>query len=648
MAMSQRGRSLLDWVRIYALPISVVLLGLMLSVGVFYWLRSSRDRQIRRRFAVLAGSQLENLESKIDSYSSILQLITDFYHSSQTVTRYKFQSITKGVLKRHKELSSIQWLPAISTAEKDDYLSSLREEGFKNVNISTINPKNGNERQDTAGRSYPVTYVEPTLPGQKAGLIGIDYLSTPDHRSLLEKTAKQNLITAILSSPALKTLSSSDTSSSGPRVFILLKAVYEGGHFWIKDRWETLGGFIALEIPHEVLMETVFPPEKTSELKLFVYGNTKNSGNKLLYAESESGSPTPAQVGNWWTFRQKISIGDKSLTVLVNPGQDYLSQRRTAYPWVVLFLGIGVTVLLGRGSYQLSGQYLSQEKQFYSIFDNAPYAIATLDAEGRFRLWNDSAREMFGYSESEARGRELGELLHSGDDDGEAVSVESLLEDTTGGEDFREVEATTRDGETFPINLGIRKWELQGMTFYTLMAEDITERKKYQRKIERMARRDNLTDLFNRGTFMEKLSEEYQRVERYDQDLSVIMMDVDHFKDVNDTHGHLVGDEILKGIADTLKEDSRATDFPARYGGEEFCVALPETSLDKARGMAERLRKHIQESEYSEGVRVTCSIGVAEYDESVEDLDDLLNRADEALYQSKESGRNRTSVWDGE
>lgn len=646
--MSQRARSLIDWMKIYALPISVVLLGLLLSAGVFHWLRSSRDHRVQRRFAVLAGSRAENLESKLQSYASILQLVTDFYHSTKTVSRYRFQSLTGGILDRHDEISSLQWMPSVPGEERQTYLAKLREEGFSGVTLTPVD-SDGDTRDDGPDRYFPVTFVEPTLPGRKASLVGFDYLSGPSRRSLLKRTVEQNVTSSLVNSPSLRSMSNKTNDDTAQRVFVLLRAVYGGEHMFVRDRWANLSGFLALEVPHRALLDSVFPPEGTEDLKPFVYGETTSETYNLLYSHGKE--PPEAsnrdRARNWWTFERDIQLGDKTLTVIMNPTDSYLSDRRTAYPWVVFLLGLGLTGLLGQLSYSLSGEYLSREKQFYSVFDNAPYAIATVDDTARIDLWNDSARRMFGYEDSEARGRNLFELLEFTDEDDPVESLDDLVEtDGASEEEFREVRARDRDGRAFPVNLGLRRWELQGSSFFTVMAEDITERKRYQEKIERLARRDNLTDLFNRGTFMEKLQEEFERVDRYEQELSVIMMDVDHFKNINDTHGHLAGDEILKGIAESLRENTRSTDFPGRYGGEEFCVALPETALNRAEELAERIRKLIRDAEYYEDVTVTCSFGVAAHDGSVEELDDLLNRADEALYRSKENGRDRTTVWE--
>jgi len=157
---------------------------------------------------------------------------------------------------------------------------------------------------------------------------------------------------------------------------------------------------------------------------------------------------------------------------------------------------------------------------------------------------------------------------------------------------------------------------------------------------------DELTGLANQRAFREFMAREEERAHRFRHDLSLIMLDIDDFKQVNDEHGHLQGDEVLRTLGRILDDESRGIDEPARYGGEEFAVALPETGLEGAVELAERIRARI-ESERIRGVngtsplRVTASVGAASMPVSAEHVQDLIAAADAALYQAKRSGKNR-------
>lgn len=172
------------------------------------------------------------------------------------------------------------------------------------------------------------------------------------------------------------------------------------------------------------------------------------------------------------------------------------------------------------------------------------------------------------------------------------------------------------------------------------------------KRLKEMAIRDELTGLHNRRHFMEHARAEFQRHRRYGSSLSLLMIDADHFKNINDTFGHSVGDLVLAALAETGRTQLREVDIFARIGGEEFAILLPETSLDDAAVVAERIRASVESSrlrvdqhrleDASENdLQFTVSIGVACTDSQMQDVDTLLKLADRALYAAKNAGRNR-------
>jgi len=180
--------------------------------------------------------------------------------------------------------------------------------------------------------------------------------------------------------------------------------------------------------------------------------------------------------------------------------------------------------------------------------------------------------------------------------------------------------------------------------------EDINSRKKMEQQLEYQATHDELTGLLNRVELWKNLDAEVSRAKRYNHDLSILLIDIDHFKTVNDKYGHKVGDEVLCKFTDTLLEHVRQTDYATRYGGEEFIVILPETPVKEAEELAERLRMRISETKIllkNTSLNITVSIGIATFPIHRQTSSELLDSADKAMYQAKNDGRNCIKIGSG-
>ncbi len=166
-------------------------------------------------------------------------------------------------------------------------------------------------------------------------------------------------------------------------------------------------------------------------------------------------------------------------------------------------------------------------------------------------------------------------------------------------------------------------------------------------EIKRLSVTDQLTGIFNRRKFLEVLDKEINRFIHYNHPFTLIMFDIDHFKNVNDTYGHDIGDFVLKELTSLVKKRLRASDTFSRWGGEEFMILAAETDSENGEGIAENIRMIIEENDFSPVPQVTCSFGVITcHDKSLCDVTNLSKNVDEALYKAKDSGRNRVVVYE--
>jgi diguanylate cyclase (GGDEF)-like protein len=195
--------------------------------------------------------------------------------------------------------------------------------------------------------------------------------------------------------------------------------------------------------------------------------------------------------------------------------------------------------------------------------------------------------------------------------------------------------------------MGPLRGEDGSIEYIFIAVHDVTETVNFEQKLMEMNMRDALTGIHNRRSLELHLKEEMERHKRYNHPLSMIMFDIDSFKQVNDTYGHQCGDYILQQIATTIEKNIRSEDIVARYGGEEFCCLLPETPVEAAANLAERFRKKISQKPYrylDRTVNITISLGVSTLNEKTATAQMLLKKADAGLYAAKNAGRNLVVV----
>jgi len=292
----------------------------------------------------------------------------------------------------------------------------------------------------------------------------------------------------------------------------------------------------------------------------------------------------------------------------------------------------------------------ASERKLRALAESAYDAIVMTDNLGRVSFWNHAAEKLFGYSEGEALGREVHDLISPRDrkmDGGTGLPPLSMTGKRSAVGDISEVEGVTKAGRRVPLELSVAGFRLNDRWFAVATIRDITERKATEAKLKELATTDALTGLNNRRWFMELAMAEFSRSRRYNRALAMFMMDIDHFKNVNDTYGHDVGDQVLSSLAGIAVGALREADILGRLGGEEFGVLLPETSRQAALDVAERLRAAVETAVLRTNageLHITVSIGVAVMGGTTTSVDGLLKEADVALYQAKENGRNRVFI----
>lgn len=304
---------------------------------------------------------------------------------------------------------------------------------------------------------------------------------------------------------------------------------------------------------------------------------------------------------------------------------------------------------------QAQAALAEREAHYRSLTETMKDVVWILDVKTlHFTYVSPSVQRLRGYTAEEIMAQPIDAALTPG----EAVRLKRMIqanldEFLAGNIDENtyltsEIEQPHKDGSSVWTEAIVRyvrndktgAMEIHGVT------RDISERRSLRLELERQATTDSLTGISNRRHFLDSALREIKRCERHGCTLSLLMLDIDHFKIVNDTFGHAMGDTALVAMAQTCKKELRTADLIGRLGGEEFAVLLVEADIKTASNVAERIRGQVERmeifAENGQTIHITTSIGVAELILGAESLSSLMSRADEALYKAKDMGRNRS------
>ncbi len=287
----------------------------------------------------------------------------------------------------------------------------------------------------------------------------------------------------------------------------------------------------------------------------------------------------------------------------------------------------------------------SLRMNYQDLYEKAPCGYHSLDPEGRFIQINQTELDWLGRHIDEVRGKKITDFMTPESVQRFRANFPKFLE--CGFLSDVELELIRPDGSLMPVianATAIRDPSGQIVASRSTLFDNRAKH-EYEQKLLEIALLDPLTALPNRRALAEAAQKELSRCVRQDKALSVLMVDIDHFKNVNDNYGHDVGDQVLCTLATCIKNNVRAMDMPARYGGEEFIVLMPEADLNSALEVAERLRRSVEQTEFRASAKdffkLTISVGVTQWKAQDNTLEPTIRRADSALYRAKELGRNR-------
>lgn len=590
------------------------------------------------QFKLLAEEQASSIYNCISRNNNVVKAVASFFNGSSTVNRKEFAIFVQPFIKDENSIQALQWVPHVLNKDRARYEKSARDDGVVGFQFKELLGSGELKPAGVRDDYFVVYYNEPLARNETA--MGFDNGSEALRRKVLIDAARKGIMVC---SPPIKLLQ----GSKGQKGYLINIPVYQRGVTpdTPDERLKNLKGFatgvfladslISSTLgPHSLMMTSVSIDDITDHGKpqnLCRIGSSKTDDSLNGYDYSKDYNISNRR----WRFYFKPSISYPIPSVLP-------AEIRLSFSLLLVFTAFMLMI------YRIRVIRLLHESnvKYRGYIEHSPEGVYLSDSMGRYLEANRAAIEQTGYTYEELLGLSIPELTYP-DDLSIAMSAFVELQET--GAVSAELRLKKKDGSPIPVILNAVK--LQDGNFMAFCT-DIAERKKFEIKLEVLATTDSLTQVANRRYFFEIGINEINRSMRYNRPFSILMMDIDHFKDINDKYGHASGDAILVELAATCKMTLRDVDKIGRLGGEEFAFILPETDADGACILGERIRKELAAMSVvnNEGIiRLTVSIGTATYHPGDNaDFDSILALADKAMYMAKNQGRNRVVSSNGE
>ncbi len=641
-------------------------LGLALTVATTLLVIEAEHRERSAFFHRLADAHAGSIREVFENIQTALAALNQFYQASQQVDHSEFSAFTAHLAK-NSTVEVYQWAPRIFATALADFEAEAHRNGLDDFLIWERNPQGG-QPTPVSGRSvyYPIYAVEP-LAGHQAAL-GFDLGSEPNRRAALEKATRTGLITVTDPMRLTQEFGQSLTLLVVQPVFAAPEIAADQAS---AGKAPPVRGFAVAVLDLQALLDRALLRgiHDPGEIAVNLVDLTAAGGATLLATYPQGYESTHIEAITAARFEQRqfhavhpLFTFGRPYAVVLNPTPVFHTAHPTRTGWLTgvagLLLTVALTVFVGfLRNRQLvleqqvqarTAELQESEQQFRSYYDLGLIGMAITDPTKGWVQFNDRLCQILGYSRADLMTKTWSGITHPDDLAADVAQFNRVM--------AGEIEGYTLDKRFIRHDGGIVYTVLSVRSVrnpdgsphhFVAMVQDITERKALELELRRLATTDALTDLDNRRHFLAQVTQELARFKRYNKPTALLMIDLDHFKRVNDTHGHAAGDAVLRHCAAVARQILRKVDVMGRLGGEEFAALLPGTDGNGARQLAERLRQIIADSPTPAAgglIEVTASIGVTLFALSDAAADTVLARADRALYRAKEQGRNRVEI----
>lgn len=640
----------------HVLVLPLLVLAVALGIVFVLWQDATETARKERQADLdfLAIEIADRIQDRMVGYDQLLHSLRGLFVGSQHVDRGEFREFvgSLNLAQRYPGLSGLAFVPLVSEAGKAGHIASVRREGFLSYTI----------RPEGRRASYaPVTYIEPHAgPNQRA--LGFDILSEPERREALERARDTD------SASITGKLTLVQHEGRSPQVGLLMMLpLYKPGPLpvTVEERRSRLTGWVDAVFGTEALMQgilgkasgqvdvEIFDDQPEQRLLLYDDDKTYRAGGQ---SDSLFESKRQIEVGGrrWILFVSSLPPFERQLDLtrsrFIAQGGAIVSALLALLTWILVRSRVRSIQSAAALRQELDARKQAEESLRLAamVYDNASEGILVADADNRIVAINPAFTRITGYEFDDVRGKDP-KCLSSGRHDAEFFRDMWAQLNATGRWQG-EIWDRRKNGEIHAKYLTINTiYGNDGSVFRRVaLFMDISHQKKSEEYIWRQANFDSLTQLPNRRMFHDRLEQDIKKSQRAGLPLALLFIDLDLFKDVNDTLGHQIGDQLLVEAARRIQGCVREVDTVARLGGDEFMVILSELhDIDHVEQVAANILRKLDEPYHlgSEVVHVSGSIGVTLYPRDATDPEVLIRNADQAMYVAKNTGRQRFSYF---
>ncbi len=606
----------------------------------------------QRRLDARLDIVYQEISEHLGSGDVVLNSLVGLYQASDELSSTELTSISQELLAEYPYVSSVAFVTLVRDEDRAAFEQSMRREGYANFRIRSA--PSGNELnylELPRPRYMPVSFLEPLTP-ESAKLIGWDLLADAKLRKTLEQVVATGM--RATTSSALLTLAESQ--------YLLLRATYFG-HYRPDEksaRQQQLSGAFVLALDVQGILKDLQSRYPESGIHLRPMEPAAESGGFQFESSGWSGASGNESLLPTLGSMQPIRIHDRDFVLEVRSPASW-QDLNLVFSTVVMTLALIVSlffVLTVRNQriariteHRSRNRILHERERAEVTLASISDGVITTDDADRIQYMNPVAEQLTGWRNAEVVGQHIDEVINLLDEKTKR-SVKDVTQRSGAApfQDGNNLLLVRQDGQAISVHHRVsplkdrsgREWGS------AIVIRDVSRERELEQELSYQASHDSLTGLYNRRMFEKRLQRLLDGASREDAQHALCYMDLDQFKVINDTCGHLAGDELLRQLGRMLMKQVRKRDTIARLGGDEFGVLVEHCNLDEAKNVAETLRIAVQDFRFvfdGKSFNLGVSIGLVPVDASSASIADVLSAADGACYTAKEKGRNRIHVF---